>query len=146
MNKTFIASELKKLLIDMAVNNTLPSDMTQLDETLFIPILEGNTFDASEKEKTIQAIRNIISEWGAFDIPDLDYEVNYPMITRIGKNHEVMAESFGHNVTGLEYINGIETDTHTYEYSELTLDVLQEILEVAKEYDTQCYKIEKRSE
>ncbi len=38
-----IATEIKKLLVEMAVDDRLPMDMTQLNEDLFVPIIMGLT-------------------------------------------------------------------------------------------------------
>ena len=38
-NANKIATEIKDLLVEMAVNDRLPLDMTQLNEDLFVPII-----------------------------------------------------------------------------------------------------------
>lgn len=128
----------------MAMNDKLPMDMTTLDADIFIPILEGNPNGASEKDQVIRKIKNIIDEWGAFCIGDVQSESS-PIINNISKDRYILAEKFGlDSATGVEYIDGNEIDEYDYDYEDLDLDTLNDILEIAEEFDVQCYKDEQR--
>jgi hypothetical protein len=61
MKNQDIAYAIKELLVNMAVEDKLPMDMTMLDESLFIPILEANTPNLTQhSQRNLIAIENFI--------------------------------------------------------------------------------------
>ena len=68
-----------------------------------------------------------------------------PVINAINKDHYILAERFHKNsCEGFEYVHETETGSNDYEYQDLDLDVLYDILSLAEEWDAVCYKTMKR--
>jgi hypothetical protein len=139
-----IATKIKNVLIDLAINDKLPLDMTMLDESLFVPIIindNGNT----EKEIVISKIQDILVQWGEFGIGEVDGEDVSPCVSSHG-NFTDLAEHF--NNTGVSVFvynpsshSSDPIDDYNLEYDELELDVLQEILLITERYDAQEQKL-----
>jgi hypothetical protein len=139
-----IATKIKNVLIDLAINDKLPLDMTMLDESLFVPIIindNGNT----EKEIVISKIQDILILWGEFGIGEVDGEDISPCVSSQG-NFTDLAEHF--NNTGVSVFvynpsshSSDPIDDYNLEYDELELDVLKEILMIAERYDAQEQKL-----
>ena len=136
------ALAIKNLLVDMAVNDKLPMDMTMLDESIFIPILEEYKDD---KAKIIDRIQAIIKEWGSFTTADImaDCDVSIPSIG----NHIHLANQFFHDKADVEvYEDGGSNEIDSYElsYRDMELEQLQEILEYAERWEAECLQDEDR--
>jgi hypothetical protein len=136
------ALAIKNLLIELAVNDKLPTDMTTLDESIFIPILEEYK---DEKSNTIDSIQKIIKEFGSFTTVDImaDCDISIPSIG----NHIHLANSFYYDNADVEvYEDGGENEIDTYElsYRDMELEQLQEILKYAKFWEVECLQDEDR--
>ena len=85
------------------------------------------------KEKIIKKIKDIITNYGSFS----PYEVSQdnPVIKTIGKDHNQVAEKFNlHTVDAISYVNELEVDENEIYYEDLTLELLEEILNIAVDY------------
>ena len=101
--------------------------------------MEGN-----ERRQVIDQIKRLIELNGSFTTADVQ-ATSSPVISAINKDHYVLAERFHKNsCEGFEYVHETETGSDDYEYERLDLDTLQEILFLAEDWDTICYKTEKR--
>ncbi len=99
----------------------------------------------SKKAIVIKKIKNIIDEWGSFDVGEVEADCS-PCVSSVGKL-TVLAERFGDDVDVVTYDkDGNEVDFNSLEYKELKLDVLEEILELAEHYAVDMSKTMKRCE
>lgn len=90
-----------------------------------------------ESTKIIEKIKLIISECGSFTTADIQ-ATSSPVIKTLGKDTCQLAESFYKDkVEAVIYVHDNETSTDFLLYENLELDVLNEILELAKEYEKQ---------
>lgn len=97
----------------------------------------------SEKQKLIDKIKSIINEWGSFSVGEVQADCS-PCVKSIG-SLTALAERFGSNVDVVVYDkNGNEHDSYTMAYEELDVDVLEEILTLAEQYEASEYKTFKR--
>jgi hypothetical protein len=96
-----------------------------------------------QKKTIIKNIKRIINEYGSFTVADVEYESS-PVIASFGKDTHVLAERFDSSVTGVTYVHETEVDENEYEYDELPKDVLEEILSIAENYETDQQKTLKR--
>lgn len=136
------ALAIKNLLIEMAVNDKLPMDMTTLDESIFIPILDEFK---DEKAKTIDSIQKIIKEWGSFTTADIEAECDISILS-IGK-YVHLANDFDFDHAYVEvYEDGGENEVDSYDlsYHDMELEQLLEILEYANTWDVINFKDEQR--
>jgi uncharacterized protein (DUF433 family) len=136
------ALAIKELLVDMAVNDKLPMDMTMLDESIFIPILEEYKDD---KSKTIESIQKIIKEWGSFTTADITADCDVAIPTNDNLIH--LANDFQHDRAKVEiYEDGgqDEIDDYLLSYRDMELEQLQEILEYAERWVAECLQDEDR--
>lgn len=100
--------------------------------------------EQNERQQVIDRIGNLIELNGSFTTADL-HATSSPVINSINKNHYILAERFHRrSCEGFEYIHETETGSDDYEYGDLDLDTLYEILSLAEEWDALCYKTEKR--
>ena len=142
MTNTDKALAIKNLLVEMAVNDTLPLDMTTLDESIFIPILDEFKDD---KDKTIDSIQKIIKEFGCFTTADILAECDINVLSVGSLIH--LANSFHFDHADVEvYEDGGENeiDTYTLSYQDMELEQLQEILDYAERWEVECLQDEDR--
>lgn len=100
--------------------------------------------ERNERQEVIDRIRNLIELNGSFTTADVQ-AASSPVINAVNRNHYILAERFHKDsCEGFEYVHETETGSDDYEYQGLDLDVLQEILFLAEDWDTICYKTEKR--
>lgn len=100
--------------------------------------------ERNERQEVIDRIRNLIELNGSFTTADVQ-ATSSPVINAINRNHYILAERFHRDsCEGFEYVHETETGSDDYEYQDLDLDVLYEILYLAEDWDTICYKTEKR--
>lgn len=98
-----------------------------------------------EKQEVIGRIRSLIETNGSFTTADVQ-ATSSPVISSVNKNHYILAERFHRDsCEGVEYVHETETNSNDYEYQDLGLETLQEILFLADDWDTICYKTQKRS-
>lgn len=99
--------------------------------------------EAKQKQQVIDRINNLIELNGPFTTADV-MATSSPVI-RSGKKTCTLAERFHRNsCEGVDYVHETETGSDDYEYEDLDLDVLHEILFLAEDWDTICYKTMKR--
>ncbi len=92
----------------------------------------------------IDQINRFIELNGNFTTSDAEATCS-PVISSVNKNHFVLAERFYKNsCEGFEYVHETETGSDDYEYSELDLDTLYDILNLAEQWDVICFKTQKR--
>lgn len=89
------------------------------------------------KVTVITEIKNIIAEWGSFNTAEVNAESS-PCIATLGQHTCQLAESFlAHKVEAITYVHENETATDYIPYEDLKMDVLKEILKLAKNYEEQ---------
>jgi len=94
----------------------------------------------TKKDRIIEKIQSIIKEWGSFSTGDVQADCS-PCIASIGSNIVQLAERFNlDKVSAVTYEHDREIDEDEIPYEELTVDVLEEILELAEQYDVEQYK------
>ena len=100
--------------------------------------------ERNERQEVIDRIKNLIELNGSFTTADVQ-ATSSPVINAINRNHYILAERFHRDsCEGFEYVHETETGSDDYEYKDLDLDALYEILSLAEDWDTICYKTEKR--
>jgi hypothetical protein len=100
--------------------------------------------ERNERQEVIDRIRNLIELNGSFTTADVQ-ATSSPVINAVNRNHYILAERFHKDsCEGFEYVHEPETGSDDYEYNGLDLDTLYEILYLAEDWDTICYKTEKR--
>jgi hypothetical protein len=100
-----------------------------------------------EKKEVINKIQSIIEKYGTFSIGEVE-GANGICVNTMGK-FIGLAEYFGTNVIEVkvyepESFSSDEIDSYELAYSELTFEVLEEILFVAELYETDQEKTLKR--
>jgi hypothetical protein len=92
-----------------------------------------------KKKKLISKIQEVLVRWGEFAISDLDM-VDTPVKSIIGRTSQLVERFNNQTVTVVTYINETEIDEEEIFYSDLNLELLEEILNIAEDYDTQEQK------
>jgi len=91
------------------------------------------------KNEALQAIRDIIDNYGSIDIQDAGMDC--PMLKRISL-HEILVEVINESdVDCTEYVNGNDVDEFSLELDELDEDTLNEILDICQAYGYQQEKL-----
>lgn len=142
MTNTDKALAIKDLLVQMAVNDELPMDMTLLDESIFMPILDEYK---DNKDKVIDSIQAIIKEYGSFTTADITADCDVAIPTNDSLIH--LANHFHYDHAEVEiYEDGGENeiDNYTLSYRQMELEQLEKILEYAEQWDVICFKDEQR--
>lgn len=81
------------------------------------------------KQEKIQSIRDIIENYGGFDVNDTDHEC--PVISAV-ENQKVLIERVNNtDVDCLEYVDEIVVDYFNFSFEELAEELLDEIFEIA---------------
>jgi hypothetical protein len=91
------------------------------------------TYKYFDKESKIERIKSIIDEWGSTSASELKLDSS-PVLNNIGNIIELV-EIF--EIDGIEtivYDDEIEIKYNRYEYEELPIDVLDEILKIIETY------------
>lgn len=88
-----------------------------------------------EKNEIISAIKNIIDEFGMFTTFDVESESS-PIIGTLGSAIMLGEEFMLNGVNGYLYLNGDENERSVdfFTYKELSIDCLQDILNLANIY------------
>lgn len=102
---------------------------------------------AKTKKSIIKDIKKIISEWGTFSIGEVEFG-DSPCINSMG-DLVALAEYFNYNSVDIRVYDSGSGDCdsiHEYEieYEDLPKDVLEEILFICEQYETDQLKTEKR--
>ena len=92
------ALAIKNLLVKLAVEDKLPMDMTMLDETMFIPILEAEN-PIAFLDTSIRRKQKMIDNARQFLVTDSDQEIQ-EMIDLIEANPDENQE--------IDYVEGVE--------------------------------------
>lgn len=109
--------------------------------------LSVNTLDDSKTTK-ISRIKEIIGEWGETTTAELLAD-HSPCISSIGNrvNTSVLVERFGLNDVGIfTYVGDVEESEDDLTYEELEEDVIDDILNLLEDYDTDNFKAMQRCE
>src|SRR5258708_15583721 len=94
----------------------------------------------TKKQRLIEKILAIIAEHGSFSTADVQ-ATSSPVVKTMGKDSCMLAERFGKNGVDCSiYVHETETETDTVDYEDLTVSTLEEILWLAEDWDTDCYK------
>ena len=97
-----------------------------------------------QKRTIIKKIKAIITEWGGFSCADVE-ATSSPVIKTLGKDTCQLAERFEKDkVEAVIYVHDSETGEDYIAYEDLDKDVLEEILFLAEQWDTDNLKTEKR--
>ena len=97
-----------------------------------------------QKRTIIKKIKAIITEWGGFTCADVE-ATSSPVIKTLGKDTCQLAERFEKDkVKAVIYVHDSETGEDYIAYEDLDKDVLEEILFLAEQWDTDNLKTEKR--
>ena len=132
-------------LVNVLKARKLYSENDEVDTAL--NILLGSIQDKEEyqesvrtdKENIIDLIQNVFVNWGEFNISDVE-SADAPIYNELG-NHIELIESFNNNsVTIFKYENDIEVDEFELDYEDLSMDLLEEILLIAEQYDVEQQK------
>lgn len=95
------------------------------------------------KKDLIIKIKKLIKENGSFTTADV-YATSSPLISSTKKTYILAEKFYVNSCEGVSYVNDIEVDSDDYEYEDLTMNTLYEILSLAEEWDAICYKTLKR--
>ena len=99
-----------------------------------------------KKQETIQAIKNILSNYGCFNIAELDQYDNTPVVSTMG-GIVGMADYFTEDYVEISVYNTTSNNDEPIEeyeeqYENLTEDVLTEILSLCEQWETQSIQTE----
>lgn len=98
------------------------------------------------RKKLINKIKNIVAEWGSFNINEVEHE-ECPVLSGFGTCHTVLIERINNvGVDITHYVNEIATDENNIEYEVLSTDMLKEVLRIAENYKVDCDKSFERSQ
>ena len=103
--------------------------------------------DYFDREQNIAYIKKVISEWGATS--DVELELDHsPCLNSIGNGKDNVSELIERfNADGVEttvYHDEITIADNNYSYEELPDEVIDEIVEIMKNYEADMLKTEKR--
>jgi hypothetical protein len=97
-----------------------------------------------EKQHVIDQINRFIELNGSFTTADVEASSS-PLIGSANKDQCILAERFYKGYCfGMEYVHGHDIGGFDYDYEELELDTLYDILVLAEQWDVICYKTQKR--
>jgi len=101
----------------------------------------------SKKQELIERIKSIINEWGSFSVGEVEADCS-PCVNSMGRL-VALAEHFNAENVGIEVyeptsFSSDSQESYTMTYEELEVEVLEEILILAEEYEAISYKTEKR--
>jgi len=101
----------------------------------------------SKKQKLIEKIKSIINEWGSFSVGEVEADCS-PCVNSMG-GLVALAEHFNAENVGIEVyeptsFSSDSQESYTMTYEELEVDVLEEILTLAEQYEASEYKTFKR--
>jgi len=103
--------------------------------------------EVDSKTEKILRIKEIIKEWGETTTAELEVGSS-PCISSIGNgsaNCSILVEKFDkESVDIVSYVGSMETSEDTIPYEDLEEDVIDEILDLLEDYDTDCFKTMQR--
>jgi hypothetical protein len=121
------------------------SSIPELIDTLRL-FLEGGSDTAPDpKAEKIAYIKKVLGEWGSTSCCELERDHSPSMNSLAGGRVCELIEQFHVNeVETVVYDDQNEVDWNTYTYEELSDDVIDEIVEIMEDYETDMLKTEKR--
>jgi hypothetical protein len=88
----------------------------------------------TKKDIIISKIKKIIEDGGGFSVADVEHESS-PVIASIGKDTFQLAERFGETgVEAITYVHETVVNEDDIEYEDLSVGVLEEILNIVENY------------
>ena len=130
------------------IKNTMPMDVFVSLEVLNQESIE-DTQEVDSKTQKISRIKEIIAEWGSTSTAELEAD-HSPCISSSGTNKmnvSVLVERFNYEDVGIfTYNNETEVAEDDQPYEALSEDVIDEILDLLEDYDTDNFKTMKRCE
>lgn len=141
--KTITITEDEALIfVDLLQNNWQTEE-----EKALIDKINGliNQNYPDEKTEVIQYIRKVNDECGGFDMfNDIIEKEDVITVSKTGST-EIVIDSFGYDgVDCTEYVNDIDTSSPSYNYEDLTLEVLNQIKHLAEIIEADYYRTQKR--
>ena len=87
------------------------------------------------KKQIIEKIKEIIEQHDIFTVADIQASSS-PIISSFGKDSFVLAECFNRvSVEAISYVHEMEVSREDIAYEDLPKDTLEQILELAKEFE-----------
>ena len=112
-----------------------------------IPPLDDQPYDNTTKEEKITRIKEIIKEWSPEGVSTMELEAQTsPCISQIGQTCQLVEHFFLDYVSVFTYVGSRETSEDELTYEQLSEEVIDEILDLLEDYDTDCYKTMQRCE
>jgi len=103
--------------------------------------------DCESKAQKIGKIKKVISEWGSTSCCERKRD-HSPCLNSIGygKNNvcELVEQFYADSVETVVYHDEVELNYNNYSYEELPEEIIDEILEIVEDYETDMLKTEKR--
>jgi hypothetical protein len=103
--------------------------------------------DYNSREQNIAYIKRVLTEWGETTACDLELDSS-PCLYSVGTNKlnvcELVEEFRPNGVSTVTYQNEMDLGYTDYLYSELSDEVLEEIVSVMEDYEAECLQTEKR--
>lgn len=95
------------------------------------------------KDEIIRAIKKVVIEWGGFSINEVEHE-EAPVKSIISSTSQLVEHIGIDSVKVTTYVHETEIDSEEIEYENLGEDLLEELLRIAENYDTDMDKTMKR--
>ena len=93
------------------------------------------------KETIIQKIKEIINEYGPLSTAKVEADCS-PVYNSMGKDNFALIEYFNQDTVGIvQYVNETVVDEFDVDYNDLSMDNLEEIYDLIKEYDENNYMV-----
>jgi hypothetical protein len=123
------------------------SSIPELIDTLRL-FLEGGSDTAPDpKGEKIAYIKKVLGEWGATSCTELELD-HSPSLYSTGNGGgnvcELVEQFNADGVEAIVYDDEIELEYNNYSYDELSDDIIDEIVEIMEDYETDMLKTEKR--
>jgi hypothetical protein len=133
-----------------SMSQTLAKYHMDNDPLIFTNSIDSSDFEVhtpeDERTEKIARIKEIIGEWGETSTAELEASSS-PCISSTGNrpNVSVLVERFGEDKVGVfTYVDETETSEDELTYEELSDDVLDNILDLLEDYDTDNFKTQQR--
>ena len=97
----------------------------------------------TKKQITISKINNIIKNVGEFNITEARYDSS-PIVSSCGETQETIDNFYKDFVGATTYVKGIEYSTRDINYEDLPIEVLEEVLTVVENFETDFNKTMER--
>ena len=113
-----------------------------------IPPMDDQPYEPEKsKEEKITRIKEILKEWSPEGVSTMELEAQTsPCISQTGQTYQLVERFALDCVSVFTYVGSVETSEDELSYEELAEEVIDEILDLLEDYDTDCYKTMKRCE